>query len=446
MTTDLTTGSPLKTILTFGIPIILGNLLQQLYNAADAVIVGRFIGLQQLGAVGATSSLNFLVIGLVNGLCTGFSINIAQAFGAGDEEKVKRLFVNCIWLTIGLSALLTITTEVFLVDILSLMNTPSDIFQYSQLYIGTIFMGLAGTFLYNLLANVLRALGDSKTPLIFLIISALLNIGLNLIFILGLNLGIFGAALATVISHTFSGLCCIILIIKKYSILRCSKDYYSPDAKTMASLLANGLPMGLQFSITAIGSIILQSAVNGLGSTVVASVTTATRIQSLLSQGLDGMGASIASFVGQNTGAKKYNRIKKAVHQCTLAGISYSVIALGVILILNPYIYYIFIEPSHTEAIALVHLITLLNVSGFIFRTYLMVYRNTIQGMGYSKLSMFAGIFELVARMLSAVLVQTFGVVGAGLASPLAWLAADIFLVISFYRIIGHIPRGVNAS
>lgn len=441
MTQDLTTGSPLKTILTFGIPIILGNLLQQLYNAADAAIVGQFVGFEQLGAVGATSSLNFLVIGLVNGLCTGFSINIAQAFGAHDENRIKKLFINSIWLAVGLSILLTTLTEVFLVDILTLMNTPEDIFQYSRLYIGTIFAGLAGTFLYNLLANVLRALGDSKTPLLFLIISAILNIGLNLLFVLGFGLGVFGTALATVISHTFSGLCCIVLIVKKYTILRCSREYYRPDFKVMQALFSNGLPMGLQFSITAVGSIILQSAVNGLGTTVVASVTTATRIQSFFSQGLDGMGASIASFVGQNTGAQKYDRIKKSVRDCTIAGFIYSAAVFGLILILNPYIYYIFIDSTNTEAVALVHLLTLLNVSGFIFRTFLMVYRNTIQGMGYSKLSMFAGIFELVARCFSALLVQHFGVVGAGLASPLAWLAADIFLVISYYRVIRHTPQ-----
>ncbi len=436
MTKDLTTGSPLKTILTFGIPIILGNLLQQLYNAADAAIVGKFVGFHQLGAVGSTSSLNFLVIGLINGLCTGFSINIAHAFGAGDDARVKKLFANSAWLAIGLSILLTIITELFLVNILTLMNTPDDIFQYSRLYIGTIFAGLAGTFLYNLLANVLRALGDSKTPLLFLIISAFLNIGLNLIFVLGFQLGIFGTALATVISHTFSGICCLVLIIKKYPILRCDQKSHNPDLQMMYALIANGLPMGLQFSITAIGSIILQSAVNGLGSTIVASVTTATRIESFFSQGLDGMGASIASFVGQNTGAKKYNRIKKSVRDCTISGLIYSAIVFAIILILNPYIYYIFIDANNIEAISTVHLLTSLNIGGFIFRTFLMVYRNTIQGMGYSKLSMFAGLFELSARLLSVVLVQQFGVIGAGLASPLAWLAADIFLVISYYRII----------
>ena len=282
MTKDMTKGSPMKLILGFSIPLLFGFLFQQFYSLVDTVIVGRFLGTDNLAAVGATGSINFLIIGFCMGVCSGFSIPIAHKFGAGDYADLRRYAANCVWLSIGFAAVLTVLTAALARQILGWMKTPENIIDRSYAYIGVIFLGIPVTFLYNMTSGVIRALGDSRTPVIFLVMSSFLNVGLDLFFIVNLHLGVRGAALATVISQGISGLCCLLFIMKKFEILRIRREEWAPDRDRMRLLCGMGVPMGLQYSVTAIGSVILQSATNTLGSDAVAAVTASGRISGFL--------------------------------------------------------------------------------------------------------------------------------------------------------------------
>ena len=435
MTKDLTNGSPLKSLISFCLPILFGNILQQLYNMTDSAIVGRFIGVDALGGVGATGSINFMVMGLVMGICTGFSINISQAFGANDFLKVKKLFINSIILASISAIILTVITLLFIDDLLVLMNTPENIINYSKTYISTIFAGIFGIFLYNLLASTLRALGDSRTPLLFLIASAILNIALDLIFVLVFEMGVFGTSLATVISQTLSGTACIFLIFKKHDILMFSKSDFKLDKKISMNLLSSGIPMGLQFSITAIGGVVLQYSINGLGYIVVASITASSRIWVVFSQGLEALGVSMANFTGQNIGAGKPDRIDKALKQSIFIGIIYSASCFVLLFFAGDTLALIFLEEKDPQIVQTIHFFLKVVSANMPLLCILLLLRNTIQGLGYSKIAMFAGVFEMVARILLIFAVQWFGVVGASLSNPFAWVCAVAFLVPAFFYV-----------
>ena len=278
MTRDLTTGSPMRLIWSFALPTLFGMLFQQFYNMMDTVIVGQLLGASALASVGSTSSINFFVIGFCMGVCNGFAIPVAQRMGAGDYSQMRRCVANAGWLSALFAVVLTVVTGLLCRTILTVMQTPEDIFDGAYQYILIIFLGIPTTFLYNLLAAVIRALGDSKTPVYFLAVSSVLNIALDLLLILYCNAGVAGAALATVISQGVSGLACLVFIAKRFPILRMTPEERRPDSRTCRTLCFMGIPMGLQYSITAIGSIVLQSAVNGLGSRYVASVAAGTKL------------------------------------------------------------------------------------------------------------------------------------------------------------------------
>ena len=264
MTKDLTSGSPMRLILGFTLPTLFGLLFQQFYNLVDAMIVGKLLGAQALGAVGATGSINFFVIGFCLGVCSGFAIPVAQRMGAKDYPQMRRYVANAAYLSALIALVLTIVTGVFCRDILTAMRTPEDLFEGANAYIFIIFMGIPVVFLYNLLASIIRSLGDSRTPVYFLALSAGLNIVLDLMFILCFNAGVAGAALATVLSQAVSGVACLVYMVKKFPILRVTREERQLDWTACKGLCAMGLPMGLQYSITAIGSIVLQTSVNAL--------------------------------------------------------------------------------------------------------------------------------------------------------------------------------------
>ena len=298
MVKDMTKGSPMKLILGFSIPLLFGFLFQQFYNLVDTVIVGRFLGTDNLAAVGATGSVNFLIIGFCMGICSGFSIPVSHKFGAGDPVGMRRVVANCVWLTLGFALLMTVLTTVLCRPILVMMKTPGNILDAAYSYIWVIFLGIPVTFLYNMTSGVIRALGDSRTPVIFLVMSSFLNIGLDLFFIITLQWGVQGAAWATVISQGVSGLCCLLFMIRKFEILRIQRGEWAPDRHLMGVLCGMGVPMGLQYSITAIGSVILQSATNTLGSDAVAAVTAAGKISGFLACPFDAMGSTMATYGG----------------------------------------------------------------------------------------------------------------------------------------------------
>lgn len=434
MTKDMTTGSPMKLILGFSIPMLMGLLFQQLYNLVDTMIVGKLLGVQALAAVGATGSLNFLIIGFCLGVCSGFAIPVAQKFGAEDYEGLRKYVANGVWLSIVFAVVMTVLTVIFCKPILRLMQTPDDIFQGAYEYIVVIFIGIPVTYLYNMCSSLIRAVGDSKTPVYFLALASVLNIGLDITLILNFNMGVAGAAVATVVSQGVSGVLCLIFIMKKFDILKVRKGEWKWDMKYILPLCNMGVPMGLQFSITAIGSVILQSAVNILGSASVAAMTAGSKIGLILTCPLDALGSTMATYAGQNTGAGKMERIGAGIKSAVLIGAIYSVIALILTYFFSDPISILFVDKTETAIIADIKMFLVGNALFYVLLTLVNTVRYLIQGMGFSKFALFAGVFEMVARGLAGfLLVPKFGFIAASLASPLAWLMADFFLVPAYF-------------
>ncbi len=442
MQKNLTQGNPFKLILNFTLPIFLGLVFQQFYSMVDAIIVGQYVGLNALAGVGATGSLNFLVLGFVSGLATGFCIPISHAFGAKRYDDVKKYYFNALILTIIFSIIVTLGTCLFLKEILLLLKTPLDIIDYSYDYMLMIFSGTFGIFLYNFLASLLRALGNSKTPLYFLVLSSILNIVLDLVFIINFDMGVLGAGLATSISQGVSGVLCFILILKKYDILKIQKNDFQISGYCIHRLLASGIPMGLQFSITAVGSILMQVSVNTLGSIYVATVTSASKIVMLTVQGLESLGISMASYCGQNIGAKRLDRVREGVRVTLIIGTIYSILCLILVNIFGQQLVSLFI--SEYDETLFTNIQTYLNVNGlfYVCLSILLTLRCTIQGLGYSKMAMLVGVGEMIARAIVAlVFVAQFGYSAVLFSNPSAWVVADIILIIMYYIVMKDLKR-----
>uniref|UniRef100_UPI003FEF4F11 MATE family efflux transporter n=2 Tax=Gemmiger formicilis TaxID=745368 RepID=UPI003FEF4F11 len=430
MTKDLTSGSPLKVILLFSLPLVLGNLFQQFYALADTIIVGRFCGVSALASVGATGSVNYLILGFVIGVCNGFAIPIAQLFGARDYSDLRRHVANAAWLCIAGSVVLTVTTVALTRPMMQLMQTPDDIIDGAVIYIGWIFAGIPFIFLYNMVAAIMRALGDSKTPLYFLILTSALNIGLDLLFIVPFHFGVFGAALATDISQVISGVLSFIYLRRKFDVLKMEKDDLAFSKKASIRLLGIGVPMGLQCSITAIGSVIMQWAVNVLGSTAVAAVTAAGKTQSLLTVPMESVGTAMATYAGQNLGASRMDRVRQGVNSAMLIILVYGVGSALILHFTDVQIMSLFLDTAkEVDIVAMGREYLFWNSVFFVPLGALIVWRYSIQGLGFSSLAMLAGVAEMVARTAVAiVLVPVLGYFGAELSNPAAWIAACLFL------------------
>lgn len=430
MTKDLTSGSPLKVILLFSLPLVLGNLFQQFYALADTIIVGRFCGVSALASVGATGSVNYLILGFVIGVCNGFAIPIAQLFGARDYSDLRRHVANAAWLCIAGSVVLTISTVALTRPMMQLMQTPDDIIDGAVIYIGWIFAGIPFIFLYNMVAAIMRALGDSKTPLYFLILTSALNIGLDLLFIVPFHFGVLGAALATDISQVISGVLSFIYLRRKFDVLKMEKDDLDFSKKASIRLLGIGIPMGLQCSITAIGSVIMQWAVNVLGSTAVAAVTAAGKTQGLLTVPMESVGTAMATYAGQNLGASRMDRVRQGVNSAMLIILIYGVASAFVLHFTDVQIMSLFLDTAkEVDIVAMGREYLFWNSVFFVPLGALIIWRYTIQGLGFSSLAMLAGVAEMVARTAVAiVLVPILGYFGAELSNPAAWIAACLFL------------------
>ena len=430
MTKDLTSGSPLKVILLFSLPLVLGNLFQQFYALADTIIVGRFCGVSALASVGATGSVNYLILGFVIGVCNGFAIPIAQLFGARDYSDLRRHVANAAWLCIAGSVVLTISTVALTRPMMQLMQTPDDIIDGAVIYIGWIFAGIPFIFLYNMVAAIMRALGDSKTPLYFLILTSALNIGLDLLFIIPFQMGVLGAALATDISQVISGVLSFIYLSRKFDVLKMQKSDFAYSKKASIRLLGIGIPMGLQCSITAIGSVIMQWAVNVLGSTAVAAVTAAGKTQGLLTVPMESVGTAMATYAGQNLGASRMDRVRQGVNSAMLIILIYGVASAFVLHFTDVQIMSLFLDTAkEVDIVAMGREYLFWNSVFFVPLGALIIWRYTIQGLGFSSLAMLAGVAEMVARTAVAiVLVPILGYFGAELSNPAAWIAACLFL------------------
>lgn len=447
MTKDMTKGSPMGLILGFSIPLLFGFLFQQFYSLVDTVIVGRFLGTENLAAVGSTGSVNFLIIGFCMGICSGFSIPISHKFGAGDYSGMRRVVANCIWLSIAFAAVLTVLTTILCRPILVMMKTPENILEGAYTYIWIIFLGIPTTFLYNMTSGVIRALGDSKTPVIFLIMASFINIGLDLFFIINLQMGVAGAAWATVISQGVSGLCCLLFIIKKFEILRIQKGEWGFDTHLCGSLCGMGVPMGLQYSITAIGSVILQSATNSLGSDAVAAVTAAGRVSGFLACPFDAMGSTMTTYGGQNVGAGKLERLGTGLKSCVMLGAGYSVIAFVIAFFAGEPLARLFLDADQVAIIGDVRLFLIINTIFYFPLALVNIVRFLIQGMGFPTFAILAGVFEMIARSLAGIfLVPVIGYMGVCLGSPIAWLFADAFLIPAYIHVRKVLEKRKNGA
>ena len=436
MIKDMTHGSPTRLILGFAVPLLAGMIFQQLYNLVDTMIVGRFLGVQALAGVGATGSINFLVLGFGMGVCAGFAIPVAQCFGAREESRMREYVANGVWLSFGFAAVFTVLTVVFCRDILTLMNTPQDCFQEAYDYIVVIFAGIPFLLLYNLLSGYLRSLGDSRTPLFFLVLSSLLNVALDLLFILVFRMGVLGASLATVVSQGVSGVLCLLWIAARVPVLHISREEWTPRPRRMRVLCTYGVPMGLQYSITAIGCVVLQVAVNSLGSVAVAAMTASSKVLNFLACPFDALGSTMATYGAQNVGASRYDRLNRGVFAASAMGFVYSVAAFIVAWCFGRVLTGLFVEGAGNAAlIDLAQQYMLVNVAFYPLLTLVNVVRFAIQGMGFSGFAIIAGVLEMIARSLAGItLVPALGFLGVSLGAPLAWILADLFLIPAYFR------------
>ena len=428
----MTSGSPAKLIFGFAIPMFLGLLFQQFYSMVDTLIVGKFLGVNPLAGVGSTTSLNFMVLGFCMGVCNGFAIPVAQMFGAKEEHRLRKYVTNGAWLCIGLSVVLTLIVVLACRTILTVMDTPEEIFEYAYIYIVIVFAGIPCTFLYNILAGIIRSLGDSKTPVLFLAIASAINIGLDLIFVL--LFGVEGPAIATVLAQGISGIICLFYMYRKFPVLHASRDEWKPELHYMGKLCFIGIPMGLQYSVTAIGSLVLQTAVNGLGAMVVAGVTAAQKINMFISCPIESLGQTMAPYAGQNMGAGKIDRIGKGLKSAVLMGWGVSIICFLIAVLFGKQLTLLFVDADETEIIAYSYQFLLFCIGGYCLLTLVNTVRFTIQGMGFSIFAILSGIMEMIARTLAALVVaRKLGYIGICLAHPMAWLFADVFLIPAFF-------------
>lgn len=442
MTKDMTVGKPLGLIWQFSVPLLFGNLFQQMYNMVDTIIVGQYLGLNALTSVGATSSIMFLIIGFCLGTCAGMGVPVAQKFGARDYVNMRKYVANAAYVAIFIAVVLTIATCILCDNILTWMSTPEDVFQGAYDYLFVIFLGIPFTILYNTVAAVIRALGDSKTPFYFLILSAVLNVVLDLLFIIPFQMGVAGAAWATILSQAVAGGLCLIYMWKKFDILRFEGHEKRLSKSHVRNLIVMSVPMGLQFSITAIGSIMLQSAVNILGTVYVSAFTAAFKVKSLAMCPFDAFATAASTFGSQNLGANQFKRIRQGVFCSTMIATIYG-LAVGAVLILaGSKIALLFVDAS--ETVVLGYAQQMLTFAGIFFwlLAFLDCVRMTIQGIGYSAISMFAGCSELAARgFMALVVIPKQGFYGVCHTDPLAWAAATCVVIPVFLVLVRRLEK-----
>ena len=442
MAKDMTSGKPIKLIWNFTIPLLIGNLFQQLYNMADTFIVGRTIGVHALASVGSTGSIIFLILGFANGLTAGLAIPLAQRYGAKNYSGVKRSFYVSILISAVVAILLTILSMVFCRQILEIMQTPVEIIDGAYDYLMVIFAGIFSSMAFNLLSNIFRSIGDAKTPLYFLVIACIMNIILDVVFIAGFGMGVEGAGYATVLSQIFSALACIIYIWKKIPILRLNSKDFVAESSDVKEHVRISFPMAFQSSIIAIGAIIIQITLNQLGATAVAAYTAAQKIDQVAILPMMSFGVTMATFVAQNYGAKKYDRIWRGVRDCIKLSLTFA-ISVGIILnLFSPIFIRAFVGVGHEEVVELGAIYFITNGTMYSLLSLLFIYRYTLQGVGKTFTPTVAGIMELCMRAFAAVVLSNlYGYTGATMANPLAWLGSLIPLMIAYYLFKNKFPK-----
>ena len=447
MELDMTKGSPAKLIARFIIPIIIGNIFQQLYNMVDTIIVGRFVGVEALAAVGATGSVVFLILGFTQGLTTGFTVMTAQRFGAGDREGMKKSIGSAVILSLFVTLFMTVLSIAGMDSLLNLMNTPADIFDMSKQYILIICAGICFNVLYNLQASILRAIGNSVVPLVLLLISSVSNIVLDYVLIVYGKMGVGGAAVATIVSQGLAGVLCLIYIFKSVPSLHINKSHFKLDGQCVKNQLAVGIPMALQFSITAIGTILVQSALNLLGSLAVAAYSVACKVEQLVTQPFSAMGVTMATYSAQNRGINDLERIRKGVKTAKIISAVYAVMIYGVIYAVLPYIVPLFTSENVPEIIDYAKIYIGICGIFFIPLGMIFIFRNTLQGCGFGFVPMMGGVVELASRgILAFVAAKLMSFTGVCLANISAWFTAGVFLLIAYHVLMRKMIRDAQTK
>lgn len=439
---NMTEGEPLKLIIPFMIPLLIGNVFQQLYNIADIIIVGRTIGVNALAAVGATAPLFMMLVILTLGMSGGFSVVTGQLFGAGDLDGVRRSAAMSTMLCTMFVIIMMAAAVMFIDPVLALMNIPPELYADAKSYVMIIVYGLIFMMAYNMLSNILRSLGDSKTPLYFLIVSTLLNIVLALVFIINFGWGVPGSALALVVAQGFSGLLCIIYIAKKFPVLHVRLSDFKWDSRFAWEHIRMGLPMAVQFSVLGLGMIIIQAICNQFGSETIAAFTSAMRIEQLALQPMLSFGLAMAVYTAQNFGARKFGRISRGVKKCSQLSLAFSLFAAVIMYFFGQEMIGIFLDNPSPKVMAEAKQYLHLSVPFYFFLSQIFIYRNSVQGMGISMIPMLSGVVELLLRSAAAsYLTIDYGYTGVCYASPIAWVGSSIFLFASYHYFLRLLAR-----
>lgn len=437
---NMTQGSPVRLLLRFMLPVLLGQLVQQTYNMADSIIVGRILGANALAAVGASTSVQFMILGFCSGICDGFAIPVAQQFGAGDYGKMRTFLYHAILLTLGISLVLTSVTALLTGQIIHLLNVSDEIAGNATLYLRIIFLGLPFTLFYNLQASLLRAVGNSRIPFLFLLTSSIINIFLDLFCVAVLDWGCAGAAIATITSQLLSGFLCLVYIWRKMQILHPRRENRILSGDIAAKLLVMGLPMGLQFSITGIGSMVMQSSNNALGSIYIAGYTAGDRVEQFVMCPYVALSSSVATYVGQNFGAGKPDRIRSGVRSAALLGLLYGLIFGSLMALTGHTTASLFLSANQANSGRILGIASrFLTYVGFMFFmvTPVNVFRPALQGMGYPGRAVGSGVIEMIARTVFALtMVPRLGFTAICLTHQTAWLTAGAYVILVYYSVM----------
>ncbi len=446
---NMTEGNPMRLLVFFAVPLLLGNLFQQLYSVVDGMVLGRGVGVDALAAAGASGSVHFFIFGFVNGLTHGYSILVAQRFGAGEARGVRAAVANAGFVAAASSAVIMAASLLLSRPLLRLMRTPDDLFENALLYLRILLVGIFATVFYNVLAAILRALGDSVSPLIVIVVSSALNVVLDLLFVMVFRWGVAGAAWATVLAQLVSGFICL-AVLMRLPMMRFEKGDARPDLRTMGELLRLGVPVGLMNSVTAVGGMVLQGGVNTLGSKAVAAYTAVGRIFSLAEQPGVIVGLSLGTFVGQNRGARRFDRVRLGVRRAILLTVLVNAAVGAALIFFGRGMIAAFVSPEETEVIGIAY--PFLVTAGFAewVLGLLFIYRNALQNLGDTFVPMLSGGLELLLRV-SLLWLFTGAVADIGFSALIvaeigAWVGAAVMLCIAYYVRAAHFGKDLEGK
>lgn len=434
MMKELTSGKPLKLLISFSIPLLFGNIFQLFYNLADTRIVGQTLGEDALAALGATAAINSVVIGFLNGLTNGFALITARFFGAKEMDRLKKSVAATIVLGIGTGIILTILSLIFLDPLLRWLNTPEEIFSQAKTFISIILGGMIITMCYNICAATLRAVGDTVSPLIFLIISTIVNVGLDFLFILGFDMGVEGAAYATLISQLLSVALCVIYIFKKHRFLLPNAESFKFTKKLAGDMYATGVSMGLMISLVGIGTVIMQGAINAFGTTTIVSHTASRKISEIFMLPISVFGAAAATFSSQNYGAGELKRVRQGVISSTALSWIWSLFVIIMCYLFTPFFVHLVTGIREPQIVELSRRYMEINTPWYFILGIVIVFRNALQGVGNKIIPIASSVIELIGKLLVAkALAPRLGYFGIMISEPLVWIFMAIILAVGFF-------------